>query len=155
MDTKKGSRKFVRHLSVWVWMAMFAEHVLSVEPFEIADLRCKRMLEPHQLVTTTTFTSNRHTHSHTHARARACVYCHNEKIPKKEQEFEDGEKYNQKKKKKTFYMWIVNTNTTYAAYAPSIAYIAISIYHPYLSSFAFWRIQFGWLNFWRCCFWSI
>lgn len=49
-----------------------------------------------------------------------------------------------------------NTNKIYAAYAPNITYIVISIYHPYLSSsFTLWRIQFGWLNFWHCCFRSI
>lgn len=69
MDTTEEKRNVENLSAVGPFvcrMAMFAEHVLSFEPFRIADLRCKRMLEPHQLVTTTTRLRHIHIHAHKH-----------------------------------------------------------------------------------------
>lgn len=99
-EKKKGKVENLSAVCPFVCgMAMFAEHVLSFGPFRIADLRCKRMLEPHQLVTTTTFTSHPHPCTPTHSHS-----CHigtesEREAQIKAQEVGDCEKYNHERKK--------------------------------------------------------
>lgn len=68
-EEKAEVRKFVRRLSIRLCLNGHVcwARFLSLEPFRIADLPCKRMVEPHQMVTTTTLTSHLHPYTYAHA----------------------------------------------------------------------------------------